>query len=732
MNHANASRIPVEKNFVPWATDASELLRGRHGDVRNREWIRDLHLIESNGLKEYERGTPVVASWRGNGKSTLVTRRAVRLLLDGNGADVTLRPHAPFINELVAKSIELSDEQLGNGLTSSERWYFIWRCTLIVHLACMILRYRNIKGVNSEEISAILYKECSLENALDGNQKLSLHSFILSVWEGAKGHRESIAGSLSRLIDSGLSNVILSSWSKLISTVADDVSPERTFSIHIDAIDEAFGTINGGRLLDDEGKSHDETPGREHLRHIRSLAWIAAQKGFLAAAHVIPREISVARIYGSIRIEASLNLNDSDYTLMGTTRQKFDGSTLTKLSYSPSELQKIYELNVDATDYEDLACPSESDRSSRLFGFTEVKHSTVYGVIESVFQLFYRHTFGTARDLVAIAKSAKGCAVANQRKIDTERFFKAIDHAATCAFSDWSAAVVPVFHNEIRAASLKITRNWFNSSEISKIEESCGYPGLIDKLYSRGMVGIPERSVKDNGFTFSFRTPDGKEEFISKEVDYAVLHPALSSWICSNSVTQDKRVGFYSSEFVVGQGVKCPPKISKKNITLNLLNPNEFSISSNKSPIKTVDVFDKFTFCPDETDVQRKIARELFCALMLTKKRLNSDSITEKNLIDEELFLKDVGLLKEKWGVFSYSSYIQSHIFGNSKSDLLKKINSSLVMLDVAIKMSDLNAKNTNRTLNIMWRNGNQNHQKWTSVKAEELEILVLQNRSVA
>lgn len=749
MENLRVRAMPDGKNFVAWATDAGELLRGRE-QKPSREWIRSLYLVESVGLLAYVAGTPVVASWRGNGKSALVARQAVKLL-DMGRKYVTLRPHQPFTNELQPKSIRLDAKKI-SGLTGVEKWSTLWACTLASHFACMVLRERRVIGQRTEEeAQRLLARELRLDKADAGNAQLDLPRFVWSIWIGSRGIGESIAPSISSLIGAGLSEETMQQWTRHLTAVNEMVSPDVLYAIHVDAVDEALGTATGQRLLDvfvtkpesdlpevrgvtngqhagDRSDSPEKEPQAEdYVQELCRATWIAAQKGFLVSAHLIPKSFPFAKVFGSIRQEPVLGLDAADRDLMGINNHKGDGALVDSIEYSELELEQIFRLNVDSSDAGDLAIPSAENHSTRLFGFNRIKHSTVYGADEDFFRSLCRHTFGTARDLVAIAKAAKkSVQPAALRPKCVDKILVAIDRAAVKTFDDWKLCVVPIFDSALETHVRKLERNYFLAEEIGNVEARLGYPYLFAKLYARGMLGFPEKSLQDpRHYGQHFMMPDGNEHELPSSIHYVVLHPSLSAWICGRSGDPTLRERFYSRDFVVGKGLPCPREIAKKRLILDLTDAENYTLTADG---RSVNLMSSDQFAIGHTAQERHLACEFLCALILAKKRSRKfKSVDKAVMVAEESHLKDVGLLREDWSGTAYGAYLNTYVFTRSKSVLFRILSQSLRAIEVTVLHSARQL-----SVSLMWRNGEKSPSGWLDISPDEIDVVVSQVRRVS
>ena len=260
------SMTTSELNFSPWTTDARELLRGGSALGKSKSWIRSLYLVECDGIRAYGAGTPIVASMRGNGKSALVNRQAV-ILLEKNDRQrpyVPLLEGHPFVSELTGSKIRVPAKALER-LTSTPRWAAIWTCTLMAHIACMVLRGRSMPPKHrdgqhksrdasskdggqdtirdpDEDMKAWIAHELSLHRINLGDSTFNVRDFLFEVFDLMRAHTDSLAPAATYLIESGLESDSLDAITEGLKRVGKLVESEQVYAIHVDAVDEALGT----------------------------------------------------------------------------------------------------------------------------------------------------------------------------------------------------------------------------------------------------------------------------------------------------------------------------------------------------------------------------------------------------------------------------------------------------------------------------------------------------------
>jgi len=721
------------KHFLPWATDASELLSGKSGETsRSREWIRKLFLVTTAGLEGFEGGLPVVASPRGHGKSAIIARLAVKLL-DSESDYVTLSENSPFVNELASGSIVVKSTQIA-ALISHERWTVLWQCSLLAHIACMVLRSRKVIDQRTgDEFEKTLKQHFHAPaDHLEVGQELSYYTLVKQVWDESRGHVESIAPNMTLLIDKGVSTEKLKEWVKNFRRVILTSNVEVMYTIFVDAIDEALGDGESTLISNAQGSTT-----QPFLTDIALKIWLSAQKGFLIAIHQIRNDYRRVRIYGSVRIEALRSLTDDDYKKLGLVKNKAIGTLYAELRYTETELRNIFDLNVLATDKSKLAEPESTDPIKRLFGFTTIRHRQVYGEVENMFDLILRHTFGSPRDLVAITKKAIDSVTADKRATGADVVIKEIDKAAASVCEDWFATVMPVFDKSLRDATMNIPKNVIRHTGIANLETQVGYGGLFNRLYSRGLVGYPATSSHQNSNELYFNPPDGTERELPKNIDYIALHPSLSALICQRHQDGREKV-FYSHEFIVGDGRHCPLSLEEKKLTLDISESRTWCLSLVANAAKTIHLFDEQDFFKEKTPDRRNAGREILCAILLAKKRQCLwESIKHEHMKREEEHLKHAGMLQQPLESKAYSSFL-AYVFNDYKFDLIKEISDELSKLDLGLRFHNPkgatdDASKRPASIDVCWRNGyGRNHRQWTNVSPREIGIVASQNRVIA
>lgn len=750
----------IEQNFSPWTTDAKELLRGGSLLVKSKAWIRDLYLVECEGIKAYRAGTPIVASMRGNGKSAVVNRQAVILLdnSDRQRAYLPLLEHSPFVSELTGSKIRVPAKALDR-LTSTPRWAAIWNCTLMAHVACMVLRGRSMPpkpatitrlressgkdghqaGLRDpdEDMKVWIAQELSLHRLSLSDSNFSVRDFLFEVLDMMRGHTDSLAPAASYLIEAGLETDNLKAISEALMRVGKLVEPEQVYAIHADAVDEALGTEQEIRLMDACRPNDDDGSGKmkdsDYPETVARRVWLASQKGFLVATHRISSALPYVRIFGSIRIEPIKNLDKKDLDLLGTNHSKILGSLYCELIYTASQLKEIFALNVARTDVEALAKQDDADPQTRLFGFRDLSHSRVYGTRENILDLMLRHTFGSARDLVLIAKNAKDSVTASQRNtpVGIDAILKSIDSSGALLCADWMNDVVPGFPAQLELATRKLQKNIFSISEVDAIETAIVYPGMFAELFSRGLLGYPFFAESQRQWCMEFKSPDGNDHSLPLGVPYFSLHPALSAWVCAKSADKSLKQRFYTGEFIVGHGVSCPPELVQPRVRINVEATGDWFVQ--------VFNHDTQNWCAklssNETEgkltalVTRRLRLLLLPLILMQWRDRSKVGFYMHDFLNETQWLRDIGLLRSSDDEKKFDREVK-RLFAD-KPEAQQGMNDASRYMDIAMhfETTEESTASAVRGCRLEWRNGSSGYRHWIPVDGREIEVSVKQSR---
>jgi hypothetical protein len=577
--------------FVPWVTDANALLTDL--DKASREKLRRLVLVQPTGVVDYEKSSVLfVAGDRGTGKSSVLLKKAVALLMAGDPkAYKTLRPNLPFVNELASGCIPVPLQQYRR-LTSPTLWERYWRLVLIAHFASMALRHRNVTNVG--DAKKILTEHFGLETSKgEVPDAASAYQFFHDVWSQSAGARETIGPSMKKLVTWGISEEEAEKWAEKAAGVLDSctaVDSETRFTIFVDAIDEAVGSPLGTPLFHylyapskagnsglaagpvsladaplKEGASHDE------YRELAHLMWRHSQTGFMLAADSLWSDYSqMMATYGAVRREAKEWYTDPAST--SRTKQKVERNKVVGLNYTAAQLAEIFALNVRHTPETELFSPldakSVGSEANAMFGFDFVTHTRVYREAESLVSLMIRHTFMAPRQLVGIARRAKSLPIEPRlRQESVAEIMAAIDAESCDVFHDYVANVSPPWTSVLATLVLKLRSNVFTMDRVDTFEKDNDCAGFFGQLYSRRLAGIPVYDTHKGKVIQQFHLPNGTEQLLDKP-SYLFLHPALSSYIFSELDSPDLQRSFYSCDFIVGEGMACPNSLVPSRVQI--------------------------------------------------------------------------------------------------------------------------------------------------------------------
>lgn len=580
--------------FVPWALDAASFLgesRVNRSDTRgDLQKIRNLRLIEPQGIVDFEeRGALIAAGDRGTGKSLVLARKAVQLLMRAQEEKMrylTLVERPPFVSLLAPSKIIVPVKDYRR-FSSHRVWRKLWTLVLKAHFACMAVRDRNDPKQNN--LQFVFKHYFDLEES-HGPKDIQRQFFTL-IWTSFPV-QESLGPAIAFLVKHNIGNDELDQWSlRANGVITRHAGAESQQAIFVDGIDEAIGDPNGQSLFNDlrqgsakrkegdfgqtEATSSQPNENWEERRQLALDVLLHAQTGFILAADEIRTEFRVLTAYGVVRREAGeWALNPE---LSGKTADKVDGALVAMLRYKHDQLESIFNLNVDHTSDDELFDPAAEFADERLFGFHRITHSTVLGQSEPALSLLIRHTFRAPRQLVSIAKAAKeAVAKAALRPDRVNEIVNAVDrHAATRGWGDYIASLNPPWYHEHAAGLQDIHHNVLLPDEVAAIEST--RTGLFNFLYSRGLIGVPipiaARTVLD------FREPNGSDTELPRDYRFVALHPILSAHLTTNKTIEERRF-FYSSEFIVGHGLMCPEVLVAPKLTVACIRDNFWKLST--------------------------------------------------------------------------------------------------------------------------------------------------------
>lgn len=562
-------KSPVQKGgyLIPWITDPSVILSDSD---KSGDRLRRLVLIRSVESSDFEAlGSQFVSGDRGTGKSSILLKRAATLLSEKDAKRYrTLRAHAPFVNELTQNSILIPSNQ-GFRLASPLLWGLYWRLTLVVHFACLALRYRNVTEVR--DIDRIIENHFRVLKSSERTTNPTAFEFFRSVWLGSNGSLESLAPAMCMLTPGGVPESLVREWIAIAENVLfaslSAINQEIQLTIFVDGLDEALADSTGGPLVRNAFNADIKHTDGAMGSHSTALTleqsvevWQSAQVGFmLAAEYLWDQSAQTLRTYGTLRSEVLSWYAES--TATSKSRQKMFGGRTTVLTYTRQHLAEVLALNVRYTEDKDLFAPLGDLPAEAaphcLFGFDWISSSLTNRNSEELLSYMIRHTFGAPRHVVGLARRAlRALPDPGTRATAAGEILNAITAEAQVIFRDFIADVTPPWTRELHQLSLNLRSDVISIEAMTLFERDHACPGFFDSLYSRGVLGCPRKTA--HGFMQVFRRPDGTHES-TNEIPYAVLHPAFASFIFGNSppVIQDD---FYVADFVIGSDLPCPGK----------------------------------------------------------------------------------------------------------------------------------------------------------------------------
>ena len=281
-------------------------------------------------------------------------------------------------------------------------------------------------------------------------------------------------------------------------------------------------------------------------RGLSPSAWILVQAGLIEAAWDLLNANNHVKIFASIRQESFSNYeSDIKTNLYGATAI---------LRYSNEELvQMLDRLS---------ACYEEGKSFKEFIGLNVVKHRS-RAFPEDSFRFMHRHTLGRPRDLVILASrfSQLSSAPSQPTYCDAVR-----DTSATVlipnVFSEMRVflkslsaredrlrflSLIP--HNILSRAQAEQIWSAFNRIEMAEYSsdflsnDSFEHP--FWELYSAGLLGVVHRDLDSHRAVQRFKQPHdmiAESQSSLPNVDYYLLHPALSGFVRSHRPKADYHV----------------------------------------------------------------------------------------------------------------------------------------------------------------------------------------------
>ncbi len=294
-------------------------------------------------------------------------------------------------------------------------------------------------------------------------------------------------------------------------------------ALFIDDIDQSIENI----LLDSKLSRSNE---------IYTKVWINAQIGIMKAIFSIYRKNHHVKIFATIRSEAWMYFDDNG-------RENIEEHVV-ELEYTKSEIKEIFENNIKMMDPADYVKSNERDYITRFTGLSYIAHGIIKNpqnnnkqVEESVFNYFYRHTFGRPREIVLIGKAIHSLVTKKEYKdllnAEIEQAVQNIKgkvrEKSNELYKNYSREMIPSFdENEFKYFANNVNGNLIKYENIN--EELLK---IVEKYCKCGFVGYTiTRDIKGN--LYQKFEPPAKYNYINnydlpKKVDYFFIHPCLDT-----------------------------------------------------------------------------------------------------------------------------------------------------------------------------------------------------------
>jgi len=420
----------------PWIADAG----GISPDEDLSNYIYKNDLIEKYlQIGDHERNFILLAP-KGLGKTLILNYKSYLYRHLDHLKGYKFSPDDQLSENLSIITPQLSKEELLN-FQDLPLWIKIWHFTLYV----LLYRTHNLKLPQK------------LESIFKGADRASI---ILSLLLSSRG----------RLYD-------ILSYSLELKNQVNKI--QSGTAIFIDNVDQGFEVY-----LKEYHYSDDHLgPENPSVR-----VWINAQLGLIISSYMINKDNSHLKIFVTIRSEA--------FTYFESPIKQNILSYSTKLSYNKNEVKKIFEKNIELMDEKELVDTKAIDTIRRFSGIQEIEHLIVRTsdgkkMKESLFDFFYRHTFGRPREIVMIGHQLTFTVLNNDeyrkaghsKKEDLIRW--AIDSLSNDFFENYKTEIIPRFDEEIlKIFCASIKKNTIRRTELNQIDDK-----IIRFLIGAGMLG---------------------------------------------------------------------------------------------------------------------------------------------------------------------------------------------------------------------------------------------------
>ncbi|MGI6578782.1 MAG: DUF4062 domain-containing protein [Saccharofermentanales bacterium] len=308
-------------------------------------------------------------------------------------------------------------------------------------------------------------------------------------------------------------------------------------------------------------------------RAVNASYWQFCQYALADAAYQIYLQNSHIKVFYTIRLEAILD----SHKLVGNTTRNIE-SFLVELSYSKNDLFKMFCLYVENESDNCLAEHSlkKSNHEKAMFGFNEIKHSTISDVVEGTFDYIYRHSLRRPCDIMFICKYIY---LANPKDLTLNIFRRTVNDSARRMLEMYLIEVEPFMtldNNTINLLLKMLNTNIFDSSYMrlvcerfnteygnisscNKDCEFCQYTHPFSALQNIGLLGYLRKS-EDNLVARQQFLPIGESKLKLNEHDLQnsrlfMLHPCLRDKT-KNARRQINKAFSTCKYTIVGEGVE--------------------------------------------------------------------------------------------------------------------------------------------------------------------------------
>lgn len=556
---------------LAWSPDLAQKISGRV------DFDPSKLLVGSRELSDFV-NNPIatqflVSGARGMGKSLALACKVIQLKNSEGYRERTnedakpyrMLPDAfPFMFSMNKSGrVHLSGQQLYE-LESAQKWEGIWLACLGTYLAAWILRDQR-------------------QNLLD--TELGLPAWSLDLCKRAQdclslSPREEPFSSLLRVAIRLSGNDMHNFYEDHLTGLLKKRSGP--IALCIDGIDEAIGYL---RSVDGKSERHslfttheavtvlDGLSGQQREESFSELArgaWIAAQRGYAAAAASINQSNAGIRVLGSMRMEARLGLPAS----LNDVEKNWEANIF-DLSVQEQQFHDIFLANIDRSDEERMAAPQATNLMERFAGVAMLPPQEVPDTKEPLLQYILRKTFRTPRGMVQIGGAiyAKQHRHGGRHEDEKQHVHRIISAVNACAAGDvfaehLSQQMPPLDPQVLTWATGNIRSNILNLPEVRSLNKAhqttlpTDKTSLSEHLFAAGLLGVPrEMDGQWRQFFVPHRGASSEDDWQGhrawlERARFYVLHPAFSAYVCRQRGLSHQE--FYRSSFLVGDGLPCP------------------------------------------------------------------------------------------------------------------------------------------------------------------------------